>query len=874
MQLHTIWKVAPAPDAAAVARLVREAGVSDTLARLLAARGMADPAAVRAMLRADPATLHDPLLLPDMEPAAARLARAVAAGEKVAIYGDYDVDGQTSVALMVRELRRLGLDPAWYIPDRQTEGYGLNVDAVDRLAAAGVDLLVTVDCGTQSVQEVARARELGMDVIITDHHEPGPVLPEAVAVVNPKRAGSRYPFRDLAGVGVAYKLLTALGRALGQRLPADDGLELVALGTIADVCPLVDENRILVRLGLDGMQRRPLLGVAKLAEAAGLDLRRVTATQAAFVLAPRLNASGRMSHARLGVELLLCDNEAAARQLAEALDDANRSRQQTESDILAEAVAQVEAGGLLAEWVLVVAAEGWHPGVIGIVAARLVERYARPAVVVALEGEEGKGSARSIRGFDLFGALSRCSDLLVRFGGHAMAAGLTVSRANLAALRARLNDIAAALLGPADLLPQVQVDLEVALGDVDERFVRELEGLAPFGPGNPTPVLAARAVRVVGARTVGGSGNHLKLSLRCPQTGQVQEAIGFGGGPLLEAATPGTELDVAFTPQINEGFGRPRVDLVLKSIRAPQAGDEVAAALEARPEPLPVPPVMAVRPGPVPVADRRADPPRHPLARTAYLAALAATGARIVAVTGASDEARSLAWAAGAMMRDEAAVAVEPPVVPDKRITVIDGAACAAGSTGSGPWPGRGHLVLFGLPWETAALWRLLAAAAIAPGWTIHLAYSDAVLQEAAAHLERCYPGHDSLRWVYRAVAALADRAGGIVPAAATVAARIHERWPGLVSAAGVEHALAVFGELGLVAGRPPGPWRLVKPPDGKVDVGASARYNDGVRRKQAFAELSRMALGATPARLIALAAERSELDGLAVLDPRGARLS
>ncbi|HEY8418570.1 MAG TPA: single-stranded-DNA-specific exonuclease RecJ [Limnochordales bacterium] len=866
--------MSPAADEAVVERLQRAVGVSRVVARLLAARGFTEPDAVRAFLRPDLSGLHDPWALPDMRLAVARLARAVAAGETLAVYGDYDVDGQTSVALMVRTLKGLGANVRWYIPERQSEGYGLNRDAVERLAAEGVSLLVTVDCGVQSLAEVARARELGMDVVVTDHHEPGPVLPDAAAVINPKRADSRYPFRELAGVGVAYKLLTALGQELGRPLPDADGLALVALGTIADVCPLVGENRILVKAGLERIHLRPPVGLAALAEAAGLDHRRLTAHHVAFGLAPRLNAAGRLHHARMGVELLLSDDPKAAAALAQQLNEANRERQQIEADILAESIAQVERDNLLADWVLVVAGAGWHPGVIGIVAARLVERFARPAVVVALDGEEGKGSARSIAGFDLFWALSQCHDLLVRYGGHALAAGLTVPRAALPALRARLNEVAARVLGPADLLPQVRVDLQVSLGEVTEELVRELEALAPFGAGNPAPLLAAGGVRVLMARPVGAGGEHLRLSLRCPETGQVHEAVAFGAGHLLGAAAPGSELDVAFTPQLNEGFGRTRVDLVLRSARSPEASAEVAAALETTPQKLRVAPLFARRPGPVPVADRRQRPPRHPLARTAYLAALAAAGARIVAVTGVGDDPRALAGAAAAMVRDEAPVVAALDGLPGARVTVVDGESLAFPGGSASRWEGRGHLVLFGLPKDADAWWRLLVAAALGPGWTIHLAYDEAMVQASAAHLERCYPGQEALRWIYRALRALAGRTGGLLPPAGAVAAAVQEQWPGLVSAAGVEYALEVFAELGLIDRDGTGTARLAPKPQAKVDVAHSARYNAGVRTKQAFAALSRMALEATPATLIAWAAERSELDGLAVLDPRGARLS
>ncbi len=500
MKLYSKWNVTPPPDEAAVRRVAALAGVSPIVARLLVSRGITEPEAARAFLTADLDSLHDPMLLPDMDKAVERVAQAVRRGEKTAVYGDYDVDGQTSTALLVRGLAALGLRPDWYIPERVAEGYGLNQAAVDELGAAGVRLLITVDCGIQASAEVARAQAVGMDVIITDHHEPGDTLPPARAVVNPKRRDSRYPFRELAGVGVAYKLLQAVWDEFGAGPLPVYALELAALGTVADVCPLIDENRVLVRAGLRQMNREPLAGVAALMDVAAVRPGEVTAGQVGYVLGPRLNAAGRVSHAATGVELLLCDDESTARRLAAQLDRENESRRAMEAEILDEALAKIEQEDMLSHWVLVVDGEGWHPGVIGIVASRLVDRFARPAIVIGYDGDTGKGSGRSIRGFDLFHALSGCADVLERFGGHQMAAGLTVRRELVPELRRRLNDAAADLLGPADLVPETRVDLEVRLGDVTEQLALELEQLAPFGPLNPTPVLAAPRALVVGAR--------------------------------------------------------------------------------------------------------------------------------------------------------------------------------------------------------------------------------------------------------------------------------------------------------------------------------------------------------------------------------------
>ncbi|MBO8141440.1 MAG: single-stranded-DNA-specific exonuclease RecJ [Firmicutes bacterium] len=865
MHLHSVWTFTPAPQPASVERLVRDLGVSQVMAQLLAARGLSDPQAAWEFLQAGADRLHDPSALPDMDRAADRLARAVAGGELVTVYGDYDADGQTSVALLVRGLSALGCAPRWYIPDRAAEGYGVHREAVERLAAEGTRLLVTVDCGIQSLDEVRRARELGMDVIVTDHHEPGPVLPPALAVVNPKRADSTYPFRELAGVGVAYKLLKATGALLGQPELADGLLDLVALGTVADVCPLVGENRILVRAGLEQLNCEPSPGLAALLRVAGLVPGQVGASHVAFGLAPRLNAAGRVSHARLGVQLLLSDDPSAAEAMALRLNEENRARQELEGRMLAEALELVERGDLLTDWVLVVAGDGWHPGVIGIVASRLLERFARPAVVIGLEGEEGKGSARSIPGFDLFSALSGCRDLLIRFGGHALAAGFTVHRSRIEELRRRLNDMAASILGPADLLPRVRVDAEVGLDRVTPQLAAELARLAPFGVGNPAPVLAVRRVRVVGVRSVGHDGSHLRLSLQCPRTKAVREAVGFGAGHLADPNLAGSEVDVAFALQLGEWQGRPRAEMILRALRPPDAGAEAAAALDGsgRHE-VDAPGVGRGRT--IPVADRRDRAPRHPLARVAYLAVLGLSGARVLAVAGPGEDPDALSRAAGSTLQIQAPVIRRIKDAPAGKLVVAAGEELEVGDDGLDAWPGRGHLVFFGLPLNPAAFWRLLRAAAVSPGWSVHLVYGEAGIQESASWLERRYPGDEGLRWIFRALKRLSGP-GGRLPPPGLVVEWVQHRWTGMVDPAGVRHAIEVFAELGLVVREDSG-WRLAAPVPAKVDVATSVRYNDGVKTKHEFASFSRMALVASPARLIAAAAERSGPDGFAVAHP------
>lgn len=541
-------------------------------ARILVHRGYPTPEAAHAFLADGLADLPDPFRMKGMRAAVERLTRALRTGEKITLYGDYDVDGVCSTSLMALFLRELGGNPGTYIPHRLDEGYGLNLQAVERLAAEGTRVLVTLDCGITSVAEVARARDLGMDVVIVDHHTVLPTLPAAVAVLNPHQPGCEYPTKVLCAAGVAFNLCMGLRKQL-----RDDGffatrrepnlralMDLVALATVADVVPLLGANRILVHHGLAQLTQAQRPGIRALKEVAGLEpSAAVNAGQVGFRLGPRINAAGRLQDASLGLQLLCAPTLEAARPLAKVLDQANAERQGIESQILGAALAQAEerrdARGL------VLFAEGWHPGVIGIVASRVVERFHRPTVMVGVRGGVGKGSARSIEAFHLYDALAGCSEFLVKFGGHKHAAGLTVDPERLPAFREAFERIAFAKLTPEDLIPRCKVDAVVGLHELDERAVEALQRLGPFGQGNPEPVLALRS-QVAHARVLahksGGAG-HLKLSL---PAAPALDAIGFGMAERASLLGEGP-VDLAFQAGIDTFRGQRRLSLKLKALR-------------------------------------------------------------------------------------------------------------------------------------------------------------------------------------------------------------------------------------------------------------------------------------------------------------------
>jgi single-stranded-DNA-specific exonuclease len=504
------WAVAPQPDRAKVEALAAALRVPPALAALLIQRGHGSEEAARSYLRPLLSDLSDPYRLAGMAEAVEVIARSVRAGERIMVHGDYDVDGQCSSALLTRALRVAGADVVPFLPHRLRDGYDFGPAGLAAAKAAGAALIITCDCGITAMDTVRSARDEGVGVIVTDHHLPGAELPPALAVVDPQRADDTSGANDLCGTGIAFKLVQALVPALG--LPVNLAfhlLDLVALATVADVVPLQGENRILVRHGLKLLAESRWVGVRALVEATGLTGKEVVARHLGFVLGPRLNAAGRVADATDGLRLLLSDDLAESAELAKRLEGLNVERQALDQRILDEALEQVErTGDPERDASFVLAGEGWHPGVVGIVASRVVERYGRPTFLIAFDGEIGKGSGRSTSRFDLHAALLSCGDLLERYGGHRMAAGLTIQRDRLDAFRDRFGDIARETLAPEDLGPEQRVDLEVGLHEVTRDLERLCRYLEPCGQGNSSPVFGVRGVRWTN-RSVVGSG-HLK----------------------------------------------------------------------------------------------------------------------------------------------------------------------------------------------------------------------------------------------------------------------------------------------------------------------------------------------------------------------------
>ncbi len=555
-------------DPAGARLLSRQLAISPVTAQILINRGITTPEAAQAFLTPGRERLHDPLLLRDMREAVALIRARIAAGRPIMVYGDYDADGVSATAVMMLALRALGAKVAYYIPDRFREGYGLNAGALRAIRERGYDFVVTVDTGVAAVAEARAARELGITLIVTDHHEPGPVLPDVPALVNPRRPDCPYPFKGLAGVGVAFKLALALGAPNAWEL-----LDIVTLGTVADMMPLVGENRAIVREGLARLGETCRPGLRALMQVAGVRPP-VTAGHVGFALGPRINALGRMSSADAAVELLLTEDPERAYELARRLDAENRARQEIEAAILEEALAQAAAlPPEEREYALVLAGEGWHHGVVGICASRVLEVYHRPTILLSIEGDEVRGSARSIPGFHIQRALLQMADLLTRFGGHAAAAGLSLRGPELVPeLRRRLNRLAAEWLRPEDLVPEQRVDAFVSLDQIDERLVTELTALEPFGLGNPAPVLATDGLEVVEGRIIGRDGQHLKLFLRPEGDGTAPPVEAVGWGMAAVRPEPGQRVAVAYQPELNTYMGRTRIQLVLKDMRASAGG--------------------------------------------------------------------------------------------------------------------------------------------------------------------------------------------------------------------------------------------------------------------------------------------------------------
>ena len=551
------WIAPAAPDAAAVAALAAELRLPPAVCALLCRRGYADVAAAKRYLRPRLEQLHEPAAMLSLDAAVDRLARAVRDGETVMVHGDYDVDGMCSTALMVRVLRGLGGRAVPFIPRRVEDGYDLTGAGVRAARDAGARVVLTCDCGTSARGPIAELCASGIDVIVSDHHLPGGDLPACLAVLNPKRPGCEYPDKDLAAVGVAFKLALALVRRLGgnENLVLSQ-LDLVALATIADIAPLRGENRVLVRYGLRLLNETQNVGLRALLRAAALDGKALTAGRVGFILAPRLNAVGRLGHALRGVELLLAERESDANAIARELEELNRRRQEMDRAMLVEAQRMLAGLDLDDTYGIVLASPNWHPGVIGIVASRVVEATGRPAVLIALDKGEGKGSGRSIPAFDLHGGIGACRDLLVRFGGHRAAAGVTIAEENVTEFARRFNAVARELLREEDLVPELRVDLELPLAEANGELEGLLRHFEPFGIGNAAPLLVSRGVRLVERpRVVGQDGLKLRLAAGAADI----EAIGWGMGWMAGELDPAVPVDIAYRLERDDYRGESRL---------------------------------------------------------------------------------------------------------------------------------------------------------------------------------------------------------------------------------------------------------------------------------------------------------------------------
>jgi single-stranded-DNA-specific exonuclease len=569
MRAPLIWQPRPCDDAKAE-RFARELGVSPTLARLLCIRGIADLDTASRFLKPSLDHLLDPMGLADMDRAVDRLLRALASGERIAVHGDYDVDGITSTVILRRALELLGGQVTHVIPERLRDGYGLQPAALERLHAEGVHVVVSVDCGIRGAEAALRARDLGLDLIITDHHEPDSALPRAVAVVNPKRHDCQYADKHLAGVGVALKLVQALCMRAGKSSWMPAFVKIAAIGTLADVVPLVGENRVIAKLGLQLLSKGPhKVGLRALLDIAGLTGKQIDSYHIAFMMAPRINAAGRMSTPDIATRLLLAsDDDMAdeARGLAAQLDEENNKRRQEEQDIVAKAKKIIETDPEVgAHSILVVAGEGWHRGVIGIVASKIVDTFYRPTIVLSTDGDVAHGSCRSIPGFDMLSALESCAPMLLRFGGHRQAAGLQLESARIREFRSAINAYGDERLAPDDLRPRLWLDGPLSFGSITTRVAEELATLAPFGPGNPKPVFQTSGVQIVdGPRIL--KERHLKVSFR--QDSRVFRAIAWNAADReARLAEKKDGVDLAFSLEESEYQGERYLEMRVEDFR-------------------------------------------------------------------------------------------------------------------------------------------------------------------------------------------------------------------------------------------------------------------------------------------------------------------
>jgi single-stranded-DNA-specific exonuclease len=544
------WKLADPPAIELVARLVQELSVPEPIAKVLAIRGIDDYDKAKAYFRPTLDLLHDPFLMDGMAAAVDRILLALERKERFLVFGDYDVDGTNGAGMLYLFLQELGADVDYYIPDRITEGYGISRGGIERAQQEGVKVFLSVDCGITAVDQVEFANSLGLDVIICDHHEPGNILPKAFAVLDPIKPGDTYPFKNLCGCGVGFKLIQGIARKIGDEQRVYRYLDFVALASTADIVPLTGENRTLVRLGLELINTQPRPGIKALIDEAGLRQGQITTGQVVFVLAPRINAVGRLGDAIRAVRLLTSTNPTEAQELARILEEENRNRRKIDEDTFAEAQHLAEElFNIETDSAIVLHQEHWHPGVVGIVASRMVEKYYKPSIMMATVDGVAKGSARSVSGFDVYEALKQCEDKIIQFGGHKYAAGLTVEISRLEEFRQAFNAAVHGLMTEELKTPEIRIDTEVSLNDVSSKFIRILKEFAPFGPNNVRPTFLTQNLEVFGTPRIVGK-NHLRFKVR--QNGKLFDAIGFGLGGLLPRITGRRDLACVYTVEEND----------------------------------------------------------------------------------------------------------------------------------------------------------------------------------------------------------------------------------------------------------------------------------------------------------------------------------
>jgi single-stranded-DNA-specific exonuclease len=566
------WVVAQEPDPELLQEISNKTGLDRIIAKILFNRQIDTPETIRQFLQPSLKDLQDPFTLYGMDRAVDRILQALRDNEKIMVYGDYDVDGITAASLLYLVLNKLGAQVSYYLPNRLIEGYGLSVEGIKEASERGVTLIVSVDTGVTAVEEVKHAASLGIECILTDHHEPGEVLPEPVALVNPKQKDCTYSGGELSGVGVAFKVAQALYQRLQQdQSELEEHLDLVALGTSADIVPLVGENRILTKFGIKQISRTNKPGLKSLTFVSGLMGKDIGTGQVVFILAPRINAVGRLGDAEMAIKLLTTKDERVAADIARKLDKENQRRKYIDEKTLNEALEQIrQVVDLSNDRAIILASEGWHQGVIGIVASRLVEKYHLPTIMIAIDNGEGKGSARSIPGFHLCDALKECEDLLLRYGGHKYAAGLTINPANIEKFRERMKEVSQRMLTDDDLVAKLYIDSEIELSQINDRLLDVLETFSPFGPQNMRPVFLTRNCEILGQPYCVGK-NHLKMKVR--KGDAVFDVIGFGFGDWVRNLSGrGNLVDLVYVVEYNSWNDSTHIQLRLKDMKL-AAGD-------------------------------------------------------------------------------------------------------------------------------------------------------------------------------------------------------------------------------------------------------------------------------------------------------------